>query len=178
MEFNKNKEVVSPLAVFPVNSHFIIGVYQGSLSQYDILIKYRQKNNDKWSRIRTPKHIHWAVDIMIKMHSEPDTTKDFLSFLIDVWNKAKPIKSVSERKKFLDIKSLLKVNQKEIEKYKDLSKQGEYSINFLIMLAKLLMVQEKTNLETAYMFKKLLDTLKSGNDIFSIISTATHNGRR
>jgi len=101
-----------------------------------------------------------------------------LQFLIEVWEKAKPIKNDQERKDFLNIESLLKINKKEIEKYKNLSKQGEYSINFLIMLAKLLMVQEKTNLETAYMFKKLLDALKSGNDIFSIVSTATHNGRR
>jgi len=80
MNFRKNGEEIKPLAVFEVNSHFLIGVYQGKLSNYDILIKYRQKNNDKWSRIRTPKHIHWAVDIMIKMHSEPKTTKTFCNF--------------------------------------------------------------------------------------------------
>jgi len=178
MEFRKEGQLIKPLSVFKVNSHFLIGVYQGSLSKYDILIKYRQKNEDKWSRIRTPKHVHWAVDIMIKMHSEPKTTKDFLDFLTEVWGKAKPLKNDKERDKLLKLSSLLKANKNEIEKYKNLSKQGEYSVNFLIMLAKLLMVQEKTNLETAYMFKKLLDALKSGNDIFSIISTATHNGRR
>ena len=50
-------------------------------------------------------------------------------------------------------------------------------IKFLILLAKLLMVQEKTNLETAYMFKKLLNTLRQGEDIFRIVSSATHSGR-
>jgi hypothetical protein len=29
----------------------------------------------------------------------------------------------------------------------------------------------------AYMFKKLLETLKKGEDIFSIVSIATHTGR-
>jgi len=64
-----------------------------------------------------------------------------------------------------------------IEHYKELSEKGEYSIKFLILLAKLLMMQEKTNLETAYMFKKLLKTLHDGGDIFSAVSTATHTGR-
>ena len=39
------------------------------------------------------------------------------------------------------------------------------------------MVQEKTNLKTAYMFKKLLEKLRKNEDIFSIVSTATHNGK-
>ncbi len=130
MEFRKEGQLIKPLSVFRVNSHFLIGVYQGSLSKYDILIKYRQKNDDKWSRIRTPKHIHWAVDIMIKMHSEPKTTKNFLEFLIGVWDEAKPLKSNKERDKFLDLNNLLKTSQKEINEYKNLSEQGEYSVKF------------------------------------------------
>jgi len=39
------------------------------------------------------------------------------------------------------------------------------------------MIQEKTNLETAYMFKKLLDALRDGGDIFSVVSIASHTGR-
>ena len=46
------------LSSFPVNGSYYIGIYQGSLSPYDVLIKYRQLENGKWSRIRTPKHIH------------------------------------------------------------------------------------------------------------------------
>jgi hypothetical protein len=42
-----------------------------------------------------------------------------------------------------------------------------------LLIAKLLMIQEKTNREDAYMFKKLLERLKEGKDIFSIVSTAT-----
>lgn len=177
MEFNKNKKHIIPIAVFPANSHFLVGIYQGALSKHDILIKYRQKINNKWSKIRTPKHIHWAVDIMIKMYSEPKTTKLFLDFLLNIWDETKGIKTNSDRKKILNIKNLLESNKKDIARYDKLSNQGEYSINFLILLARLLMVQEKTNLETAYMFKKLLEKLRKNEDIFSIISTATHNGK-
>ncbi len=177
MSFRKKGETVAPLFVSQINEKFIIAVYQGALSEYDILIKYRQKNNNKWSRIRTPKHIHWAVDVLIKMHSDKEKTEQFLDFLIGIWDKTKPFKNEEERKKFLAIDYLLESNKEELKKFKDLGRKGEYSIKFLVLLAKLLMLQEKTNLETAYMFKKLLSSLKSGEDIFEIVSIATHRGR-
>lgn len=49
----------SPLLLsFQVGNDYMIGVYQGSLSQFDIIVKYKQKENGVWSRLRTPKHIH------------------------------------------------------------------------------------------------------------------------
>jgi len=177
MIFKRRGKLHKPLFVTQVNGRFIIGVYQGTLSKYDILIKYRQKEKGRWSNIRTPKHIHWAVDILIKMHADQETTKRFLDFLIQMWTEIKPIRSDEERKQILSIESLLGDSQKEISEYEELGKKGEYSIKFLILLAKLLMIQEKTNLETAYMFRKLLEALKTGDDIFKIVSIATHNRR-
>ena len=177
MTFNKLKKKVEPLFVAEINGTFIIAAYQGALSEFDVLIKYRQKHSGKWSRIRTPKHIHWAVDILIKMHEEPDKTKEFLSYLLEVWENTVPLKDEDARKKILDINFLIKENEESFNKYKDLSKKGEYSIKFLILLAKLLMIQEKTNLETAYRFRNLINALKEGKDIFKIVSIATHNRR-
>ena len=174
MCFKKEGQINKPLFIVEINGNFIIAVYQGSLSKYDILIKYRQKHGEEWSRIRTPKHIHWAVDILIKMHFESKKTKDFLDFLIKIWENTAPFKNEEERKEFLNIEKLIEANRQEIERYGELSQRGEYSIKFLVLLAILLMAQEKTNLETAYMFKKLLDALKSGEDIFKIVSIATH----
>jgi hypothetical protein len=45
------------------------------------------------------------------------------------------------------------------------------------LLAELLMTQEKTNREDAYMFKELLKALESREDIYKIVSIATHRGR-
>ncbi len=66
----------------------------------------------------------------------------------------------------------------KIKQYQSVSRFGEYRIEFLILLAKLLMIQEKTNMPGAYMFRKLLEALKKGEDIFSIVSIATHRGKR
>jgi len=178
MTFRKEGRTVRPLATFDIDENKIIGVYRGSLSTYDILIKYRQKKKDgKWSLLRTPKHIHWAVDLLIKMSKKKKKTSGFLGFLIQIWNETKPTVNKKTERKFLNLNYLLKKHASKIKEYKEISKYGEYKIEFLILVARLLMIQEKTNRRDAYMFRKLLEALKEGKDIFSIVSIATHRGR-
>lgn len=81
-----------PLSVFPVSGIYILAVYKGKLSKFDLLVKYRQFENGKWSRIRTPKHIHWAVDILIKQYLENNATNKFLDFLISMWDNIDQLK--------------------------------------------------------------------------------------
>ncbi len=166
----KGKEL---LVEFPVNGTFFIGVYKGKISPLDVLIRYRQKNAVGWSRLRTPKHIHWAVDIMIKQHLENDTTNQLLDFLIEMWNYTIPFRSIEERKAFLQVDNLMDMVNCEAVNYPLLAEKGEYSVKFLILLAKLLMVQEKTNKKDAYMFEKLLHKLKDHKNIFEVVSIAT-----
>lgn len=173
MSFKKKGVEHNPIKVLQVNDNIIMAIYKGALSPFDILIKYRQKlKTGKWSNIRTPKHIHWTVDILMKMQSYKGLTEEFLDFFIDIWNKTTPLKSERERQS-LDLKSLLDISKAEIERFKELSKKGEYSVKFLVLLAKLLMLQEKTNRPDAYMFKRVLDGLKRGEDLFRVLSTAT-----
>ena len=47
---------------------YVLYVFPGKLSQFDILIKYKKDG----SRIRTPKHIHWAVDMLINFPNLTD----------------------------------------------------------------------------------------------------------
>lgn len=178
MSFNKKGKSIIPLRVFLPDGQMIIGVYQGSFSKFDILIKYKQKlKSGEWSKLRTPKHIHWAVDLLIKMNNRRDKIKRFLDFLIKIWDKTMGVKTKKEREKILNLNNLLNVHKREIKEYQDLSIHGEYSMKFLILLAKLLMIQEKTNMADAYMFRRLLEVLKRGEDIFSVVSIATHRGR-
>lgn len=177
MSFNKEGQFHSPIKTFQVNDSTIIAVFKGSLSPLDILIKYKQKlKNGKWSALRTPKHIHWTVDILMKMQSYKELTREFLDFFVDIWDNTTPLKNERQRQS-LDLEVMLHISKTEIEKFKELSKKGEYSVRFLILLAKLLMLQEKTNRPDAYMFKRVLDGLKKGEDLFRILATATL-GRR
>lgn len=167
-----------PIRIIPINNSYLLGIYKGKLSKFDILFKYRQKDystKSGWSRIRTPKHIHWAVDVLLKMQVEKEETKRFLTFLIKLWNESvKPINSEEDIADALDVNRLLMEVDLESSNYKTLAQNGEYSIKFLILIAKLLMIQEKTNMESAFMFKQLLDALYLGQDIYKIVSIATH----
>jgi len=57
-----------------------------------------------------------------------------------MWNSTSPIRSEYERQSILNIEQLIESNREAFRKYDDLGKQGEYSVKFLILLAKLLMV--------------------------------------
>ena len=162
-----------PLCVIPINGTYILGIYKGALSDFDILLKYRQKEDGKWSRIRTPKHIHWAVDMLIKHYSEPHETDLLLDSLLKQWEQTVPLESKEDQEHLLSPERLLADVNDEAEKYNKLADKGEYSVKFLVLIAKLLMVQEKTNRHDAYMFKNLLEKLKEHRNIFEIVSTAT-----
>ena len=140
----------------------------------DVIIKYRQKENERWGRLRTPKHIHWAIDILIKQYQEDEVTSRLLDFFIDMWdNHISPWTSEKERDSFLNEQNLMNEVNAEAENYPTLANKGEYSVKFLILLAKLLMAQEKTNRHDAYMFRNLLRQLKNHDNIYKIVSTAT-----
>ena len=162
-----------PLCVIPINGTYILGIYKGTLSAFDILLRYRQKEGERWSRIRTPKHIHWAVDMLIKHYSEPHETDLLLDSLLNQWEQTVPLESKETQEYLLSSERLLDDVNDEAEKYNKLADKGEYSVKFLILIAKLLMVQEKTNRHDAYMFKDLLEKLKEHRNIFEIVSTAT-----
>ncbi len=166
-----------PLNVFKLNDSYIIAVYKGKLSPYDIVIRYRQKDaSGNWSNIRTPKHIHWTVDMLMKMQVNKQMVENFLDFLLNMWEKVEPIRGEVERKCRTTYEYIYCKYKEELDKYAELSKYGEYSVKFLIFLADLLMVQEKTNRMDAYMFGKLLKALRGGEQIYKIVSIATHKG--
>ena len=156
-----------------VFDEYVIFVFHGKLSQYDILIKYRKDG----TRIRTPQHIHWAVDILMKMQGNEDLAKEYLTAIQNCWNTCKPLRDSS----YETLKALIEdgENNINIDKYKSLDDYGEYSVEFLYVLMELLAVQEKTNRPDAYMFGNIIsELLEADRDLFKIMSTAGFGGRR
>jgi len=177
MQRTENGQIIDPIKEFEINGSMILAFYKGDRSKYDILLKYRQKyRNGEWSQPRTPRHIHWTVDILMKLEEDRDLTKEFLDFMLSEWENTSPLESDCQRQS-IDLQEILDLTKAEIEKFQNLSQAGEYSIKFLILLAKLLMVQEKTNNREAYMFKKLLCSIRDDNELCSVISNATFGGR-
>ena len=57
-----------------------IGVFAGSrgyIADHDMLIKYQEDGK----RVRTPKHIHGVIDILIKKEHNKELTMKFLKYL-------------------------------------------------------------------------------------------------
>lgn len=141
------------------------------MSQFDIVIKYKKD----CTRILTPKHIHWVVDILIKIQGNEILAKNYLQAIQDCWNSCVPLTN--------NDCDTLKVligsgeNDIDIEQYFPLNDFGEYEIEFLYVLMELLAVQKKR--ANAYMFGKIIEELLETNrDIFKIISTAGFDGAR
>ena len=152
---------------------YIIYVFQGALSQFDIVINYKKDG----MRIRTPKHIHWVVDILMKMQGNEVLTKQYLEAIQNCWNTYVPLTNNN----FDTLKVLIEKGENEINiaQYFPLNTFGEYNVEFLYVLMELLAVQEKTNRSDAYMFGNIIEELlEADRDIFKIISTAGFGGRR
>ncbi len=162
----KNGSISSIVDVY-FEKKYVIHVFQGNLSTYDIIVKYAENNG----RLRTPKHVHWAVDLLLKLQAKKELTIDFINEIKKRWDKVEPLINNS----FEPLMSYIKSQYDTIDcsKYEELNSYGEYCVEFLIVLMSLLMVQEKTNRSDAYMFGNVLTfLLKDELDIFAIMSAA------
>lgn len=152
---------------------YVLYVFPGKLSQFDILIKYKKDGN----KIRTPKHIHWVVDILLKMENKKTKTRQFLKKIKQIWENSQPMTN----RQYETLCNLIQngLNAIDITQFEELNSYGEYSIDFLYVLMQLLSTQEKTNRNDAYMFGQIIDELLELDlDIFRILSKAGFGGRR
>ena len=172
MEFYRKGERHESFKEFRLRDGTVIGVFQGTYGEkpdLDILIKYVEPGK----RIRTPQHIHWAIDLLIKKEHNTPLTRKFLGFLLEVWNQTLPFATKKEQQSCdLHFSSDEKLNE-----FSELDDYGEYSVEFIAKTMELMMIEEKTGREGAFMFRDVLESLLAGKDIFTIVSTARYNGR-
>ena len=149
-----------------------IGVFQGSRGarpDFDIIVKYQEKGK----RVRTPQHLHWTIDLLLKKEHNPKLTMEFVKFLIDMWQKVEQFRTKAEQQK-----CELKVSApNNLKKFVSLDEYGEYTVEFIATVLELIMIQEKTGNAEAFMFRELLGAIYSEKDIFSIVASARYNGR-
>lgn len=153
--------------------YYDIYVYEGTISKFDIIVQYK---NENLKRERTPKHIHWVVDLLLKIQGKKCLANKFLTEIQSYWDKCLPLTNND----FETLKNLVENDYKsfKLNKYKKLNKFGQYDIEFLYVLFVLLIHQEKTNYNQAYMFKSVIDKLLEQKlDIYSVVAVATHGGR-
>ena len=151
-----------------------IYAFPGSLSPNDILVKFRDSNIPR-TQIRQPKHIHWTVDLLIKRDNEPELTRRFLELMLERWE---AIRGFPNRNYDTLVGNLsLSRNTEFVSQFRSLDDHGFFSMDFIIHVMEILMLQEKTNNPNAYMFRDVVTQLMNSDDLYAIISKATHTGR-
>ena len=151
----------------------VIGVFEGSRGanpDHDILIKYQESGK----RLRTPKHIHWVIDLLIKKQHKPKLTLKFMKYLRKMYDKVEGFKSKEDRTKFV----LKETSKEKLKPFKELNKYGEYKVDFVGHLIELMIKMEKNTPpeKPARVFKELMDAMIQEKEIFVIVSKATQIG--
>lgn len=151
----------------------VIGVFEGSRGanpDHDILIKYQEKNK----RLRTPKHIHWVIDLLIKKEHNRELTLEFMKYLRGMYDKVEGFKSKEDRVLCV----LEETTPKKLKKFKGLNKYGEYTVEFIGHLIELMIKMEKNTPpeKPARVFRELMDAMVQEKEIFVVVSKATQIG--
>ena len=150
-----------------------IGIFAGSrgyIADHDIIIKYQEDGK----RVRTPKHIHWVIDILIKKEHNRELTLKFLKYLRDMYDRVKGFQSKEDRDNCI----LTETTHEKLKKFEPLNQYGEYSVEFIGHLIELMIKMEKNMPpeKPARVFRELMDSMIKEDEIFVIVSKATQIG--
>jgi hypothetical protein len=160
---------------FTLKDGSIIAVFQGARGQrpdLDIVVKYRDKHT-KTIRPRTPQHIHWVIDLIIKREHNRALTMEFVRYLVKCYDEIEPFADKQDQQHC----ALRFCGEESLRPFAELDQYGDYSVEFLAHVMELFGIEEKTGFAGAFMFKAVLNAFLNDKDIFSIAATASHNGR-
>lgn len=163
----------SPIKEIALANGTRILVFQGNRGakpELDIIVRYKEAGK----KVRTPQHLHWAIDLLIKREHEKGLTLEFVEFLMGMWGRVEPF-GTKEEQQMCELKAS---ERAALEKFRQLDKYGEYSVEFIASVLELIMRQEKTGNAKAFMFGDLLRAIYDGKDIFSVVASAEYGGRR
>lgn len=131
-------------------------------SSFDFRVHYQEPNK----RVRTPKHIHLIIDLYMKLCLNEELTLKLVDYLINMMKKLKPVTQYPP--------SLQVYDKQNLSEFEELNNYGEYSVEFIVVVTELIMIQEKTNYPTGTMNVKVFERFRDKhNDIFAVVSAAT-----
>jgi hypothetical protein len=131
-------------------------------SPHDFRVHYQEPNK----RVRTPKHIHLIIDLYMKLSRNEELTLKLVDYLINMMKKLKPVTQYPP--------SLQVYDKQDLSEFEELNNYGEYSVEFIVVVTELIMIQEKTNYPTGTMNVKVFERFRDKHDdIFAVVSAAT-----
>ena len=174
MEFKpKGKPRKQSIKEIQLEDGTIIGVFEGDrgyIPEHDILIKYQEKGK----HVRTPRHIHWVIDLVVKKEHNRELTLKFMKYLRDMYDRVEAFKSKEDRANFV----LKETSKEKLKPFEELNKYGEYKVEFIGHLIELMIKMEKNTPpeKPARVFRELMDAMIQEKEIFVIVSKATQIG--
>jgi|GEM_PF-306788 len=138
--------------------------FPGKKGPNDFIVKFRQPNG----RPRTPRHIHLVVELYVKQAYDKELTHKLCDHFLDVFKSVKPITSFPPALQVYD-SSL-------VNEFIKLDDVGEFSVEFLLVVNELIIIQEKTNYPKGSLTQELYEGFKT-KDRFSVINTAVFGKR-
>ncbi len=173
MRFKRDGKEHTSIKEIKLADGTIIGVFAGSRGanpDHDILIKYQENGK----RLRTPKHIHWVIDLLIKKEHNRELTLKFMKYLREMYERVESFKSKEDREKCI----IKETTKEKLKIFEELNKYGEYKVEFIGHLIELMVKMEKNTPpeKPARVFKELMDAMIQEKEIFVIVSKATQIG--
>lgn len=173
MRFRKKGVVHTAIKEIHLSDGTSLGVFEGSRGanpDHDILIKYQETGK----RLRTPKHIHWVIDLLIKKEHNWDLTIKFMKYLREMYDRIEAFKSRDDRARCV----IEQTTKEKLKPFEELNRYGEYKVEFIGHLIELMIRMEKNTPpeKPARVFRELMDAMIQEKEIFVIVSKATQVG--
>lgn len=155
---------------FVMEDGILLAMFQGNRGdnpELDFILKFLQPGAK--SRLRTPKHMHWVVDLLLKMETYRKDVCEIINFYKNYYNKVKPFQTLEERKNYIP-----KTPNEIKRKYSKLNHKGTYSLEYVAHLIELFIICEKQSPRDYKMFEDLLNTLseycQDKKDFYTVMS--------
>ena len=91
-----------------VNDSYTIYVFKGSLSPNDIVVQYSKDSG----RARTPKHIHWVIDMLLKEQKNHNDVITFIKCMQKTWDEIVGL----ENNDYITLKNTLLTYKSKVDK--------------------------------------------------------------
>lgn len=104
----KNNNTEKSIMDIKIDETYTVYVFKGSLSKNDIVIKYSKAGK----RMRTPKNIHWVIDVLLKEQKNHNDVITFIECMQKMWDNIQGLSSND----FISLKDTLIKYKKQVDK--------------------------------------------------------------
>lgn len=110
---------------------------------------------------------------MLKRQAKKRLTNRLLDHIDRIWTTTTDLRSIKDRNSYF--KSCKYFDKKLIQTFSSLDNYGDYPVSVLLLMVRLIVVQEKTSHVNAHMFHDLVVALRSDKGVWDVISKARYS---